>query len=138
MKDLINRHGFVLPKHTLFGSIRFSVTVCLFCQYLFQLKLQVPVTSLLLSIRRMNSIFVTAFYIYFRIICKICLASFDIKNSLSPKDSGSFISLYVRKSSLCRNRHHPVDLLPYKPEADHLHDDRCNPGYRIRQKQESQ
>ena len=35
MKDLINRHGFVLPKHTLFGSIRFSVTVCLFCQFLF-------------------------------------------------------------------------------------------------------
>ena len=105
---------------------------------LFQLKLQVPVTSLLLSIRRMNSIFVTAFYIYFRIICKICLAPFDIKNSLSPKDSGSFISLYVRKSSLCRNRHRPVDLLPYKPEADHLHDDCCNPGYRIRQKQESQ
>ena len=34
MKGLINRHGFVLPKHTLFGSIRFSVTVCLFCQSL--------------------------------------------------------------------------------------------------------
>ena len=46
----------------------------------------------------MNFIFVTAFYIYFRIICKICLASFDIKNSLSPKDSGSFISLYVQKN----------------------------------------
>ena len=29
MKDLINRHGFVLPKHTLFGSIRFpSLYAC--------------------------------------------------------------------------------------------------------------
>ncbi len=42
------------------------------------------------------------------------------------------------KRSLCRNHHRPVDLLPYKPEADHLHDDRCNPGNRIRKKQESQ
>ena len=56
----------------------------------------------------------------------------------TTKDSGSFISLYVRKRSLCRNHHRPVNLLPYKPEADHLHDDRCNPGYRIRQEQESQ
>lgn len=46
--------------------------------------------------------------------------------------------VYVRKRSLCRNHHRPVNLLPYKPEADHLHDDRCNPGYRIRQEQESQ
>ena len=66
-----------------------------------------------------------------------------LTGSIPTKDSGSFLSLYdmydmFEKKSLCRNHHRPVDLFPYKPEADHLHDDRCNPGYRIRQKQESQ
>ena len=63
----------------------------------------------------------------------------------TPKTPGVFYHYMIydmydmfEKRSLCRNHHRPVDLLPYKPEADHLHDDRCNPGYRIRQEQESQ
>ena len=32
------------------------------------------------------------------------------------------------KRSLCRNHHRPVNLLPYKPEADHLHHNGDGPG----------
>ena len=51
----------------------------------------------------------------------------------SPKTLGVLYRYMFEKSSLCRNRHRPVNLLPYKPEAYHLHDDRCDPGYRIGQ-----